>query len=85
MRLIDADFLIEKIRHTIPESKGRYSFMSFVDDIPTAYDVEKVVERLEEKEEEHRKCWSSFDDEDSFGAMQAYENAIKIVKDGLTD
>lgn len=50
MRLIDADFLIEKIRHTIPENKGRYGFMSFVEDIPTAYDVEKVVEKLEEQQ-----------------------------------
>lgn len=84
MRLIDADFLIEKIRHTIPENKGRYGFMSFVEDIPTAYDVEKVVEKLEEQEEENRKYWNSFDDEDSFAAMRAYQNAVKIVK-GLSD
>ena len=47
---------------------------------PTAYDVEEVVSKLKELAEEHRKYWSTFDDKDSFGAMRAYENAIKIVK-----
>ena len=42
--------------------------------------MEKVVEQLEEQAEENRKYWSNFDDEDSFGAMNAYMNAIKIVK-----
>lgn len=51
-----------------------------IETIPTAYDVEKVVEQLEEQAEENRKYWSNFDDEDSFGAMNAYMNAIKIVK-----
>ena len=48
MRLIDADALIEEIRNKIPVYRGRNTFMSFVDDMPTAYDTEKVVAELEE-------------------------------------
>ena len=42
---------------------------------------EKLIKRFEEEAEEHRKYWNEFDDEDSFGAMNAYMNAIKIVKE----
>ena len=43
--------------------------------------MERIVERLEEQAEECRKYWQEFDDEDSFGAMNAYCNAVKIVKE----
>ena len=47
MRLIDADALIEEIRNKIPVYRGRNTFMSFVDDMPTAYVPEKVANCLE--------------------------------------
>ena len=43
--------------------------------------LQNIVERLEEQAEECRKYWQEFDDEDSFGAMNAYCNAVKIVKE----
>ena len=43
--------------------------------------MQNIVERLEEQAEECRKYWQEFDDEDSFGAMNAYCNAVKIVKE----
>lgn len=48
MRLIDADALIEEIRNKIPVYRVRNTFMSFVDDMPTAYDPEKVVEEVKD-------------------------------------
>lgn len=79
MRLIDADALLEQIVHTNNVYvQGRMAHI--IDNIPTAYDVEEIATKLQELAEEHRKYWSTFDDEDSFGAMRAYENAIKIVK-----
>lgn len=79
MRLIDADALLEQIVHTNNVYvQGRMAYI--IDNIPTAYDVEEIVSKLQELAEEHRKYWSTFDDKDSFGAMRAYENAIKIVK-----
>ena len=49
---------------------------------PIAYDVDKVVEQLGQKEEDAKKYWQEFDDEDAFGEMNAYRNAIQIVKSG---
>ena len=43
--------------------------------------LQRVVERLEEQAEECRKYWQEFDDEDSFGGMNAYCDAVKIVKE----
>ena len=43
--------------------------------------LERIVERLEEQAEECRKYWQEFGDEDSFGGMNAYCAAVKIVKE----
>ena len=43
--------------------------------------MQNIVERLEEQAEECRKYWQEFDDEDSFGGMNAYCYAVKIVKE----
>ena len=40
--------------------------------------LERVIERLEEQEEECKKYWDEFDDEDAFGGMNAYMNSIAI-------
>ena len=40
-----------------------------------------IVERLEEQAQECRKYWEEFDDEDSFGGMNAYCHAVSIVKE----
>ena len=42
---------------------------------------EKIKERLEAEAEEHRKYWDGFDDEDSFGAMNATLRALSIVSE----
>ena len=41
---------------------------------------ENIIEKLEERAEECGMFWNEFDDEESFGAVSAYTNAIKIVK-----
>lgn len=42
--------------------------------------LERVIDRLEEQEEECKKYWDEFDDEDAFGGMNAYMNSIAIIK-----
>ena len=68
-------------------------FVAMIDEIkeqPTAYDVDKVVEELEERKEEREKQYKTASMEDgsymlskcfSEGA-RAYGNAIEIVKHG---
>ena len=41
--------------------------------------VEKLIGRLEEEADEHKKYWKEFGDEDSFGGMNASLKAIEIV------
>ena len=54
MRLIDADELISKLHYrglTEDEKCWNYALRKIVKEQPIAYDVEKVVEQLEEKAE----------------------------------
>ena len=51
-RLIDADKLLEELReyHPLSLSSG---ILSDIEYFPTAYDIDKVIEQLEELEKEH--------------------------------
>ena len=79
-RLIDADKLIEDVLNNMPTGSARGVFRAFIDEQPTAYDIDKVIEKLEEKSitfetdftvNEHR--WILTND------------AIEIVKAGRLD
>lgn len=107
MRLIDADELIEeinsyqydtvnseirKIEHTV-----KAHICELVEKQPTAYDMDKVVERLEElinKEyEKESNCDENgfcdgeeiFDDGVMQGRYEAYRKSLEIVKSGGID
>ena len=48
-RLIDVDDLIEEINKKMPQCSARGVFKAFIDEQPTAYDTDKVVEELEKE------------------------------------
>lgn len=78
-RLIDADKLLEELREYHPLSIS-YGILSDIEYFPTAYDVDKVVEQLENV---------SFVDVDEEYAgdgqrMLFLHDAIEIVKRGGT-
>lgn len=82
MRLIDADALIEDLKGSLFYSDS----IPFVEEAPTAYDVEKVVEQLE-KLKQHNKNLSEgayLEDDKSFYfcAYTNFERAIGIVRNG---
>ena len=86
MRLIDAE-MIKIPTSLIHNING--CFMIRVEDVqriisdqPTVFGKEKVIKELKTKAEDSRKYWSEFDDEDAFGEMNAYKNAIEIVEKG---
>lgn len=91
MRLIDADVAEKIIRDYADEvgcNRGEYELANGMlkavcklEDIPTAYDLDKVLEQLE-KEVALENDW---DDEMSCGARNAYSHAINIVKAGGID
>ena len=47
MRLIDADVLMADVRNTITEESGSIDWINLINRQPTAYDLDKVVEQLE--------------------------------------
>ena len=75
-RLIDADKLLEELREYHPLSLS-YGILSDIEYFPTAYDVDKVVEQLEELKETAYECYGRVS-----GAYVAMCNSIEIVKRG---
>lgn len=82
MRLIDAEEFKKQVAAMCIKNKGdadrAIALIKWIDLQPTAYDVDKVVERLEDAR--------SFREEDTVGYCQyTLTKAIKIVKAGETD
>ena len=89
MRLIDADALKDtllKYRYTTAHNQ----IFRYIDEQPTAYDVDKVVEQLEEERELSYADFDRYVDEVSSCLDAEYddffhrglERALKIVKGG---
>ena len=78
MRLIDADVMHREIDKYNPE--GRMSLKNikrYIDAQPTAYDIDKIIEQLEELKETAYESYGL-----ASGAYVAMCNAIEIVKKG---
>jgi hypothetical protein len=78
-RLIDADKLIEDVLNSMPTGSARGVFRVFIEEQPTAYDVDKVIEQLEELARINMEV---------LGVRADYVNlahVIKIVKAGGVD
>ena len=85
MRLIDEEVLMEDIQKTITEQSGTIDWMNMIYRQHTAYDVEKVVEQLEELADESYKAYCIAFNSDDRAEYDAYTNAIEIVKGGGAD
>lgn len=83
MRLIDADYLKELFD---PNTWQGDMLRTIIDKFPTAYDVEKVVERLELENKRlktlRNNCITLGDHEVIGIESRAYNYAIEIVKRG---
>lgn len=97
MRLIDADALLEQYNLKDATKYGNknaeqqahsydtlmmYEIADMIEDAPTVYDVEKVVSKLEESKEHYRKLWNKHLEDEYYGNLSAYEDALKIVRSG---
>lgn len=90
-RLIDADELSKVITQDwfldiLLTQNGKSDIakklVDMIDSVPLAYDVEKVVEALEEQQEYYS---FDFDNDLDCAKYKAYKNAIDIVKRGGVD
>lgn len=105
MRLIDAD-LFEKEIKAVAQGQATSlmpdmvelsveTIVETLDEVPTAYDIDKVIEQLEDKVKEYderierRKGANFFDETERIKQFDerawGIENAIKIVKGGGID
>lgn len=87
-RLIDADDLIEYIKiwdigNSI--SSDQKEFIDCVNKQPTAFDVDEVVEQLETRNARATALQKENISEYFEGETDAFEFAIKIVKEGGTE
>ena len=86
MRLIDADKLIEDVLNSMPTGSARGVFRAFIEEQPTAFNVEKVVEQLEKS---HFHTDATFDDDgccnDDSEEVVNLNEAIEIIKRGGID
>lgn len=86
MKLIDADTLMQDIRNTITEQSRTIDWLNLINRQPTAYDVDEVVEQLEDLKNlvpVNRILDDIINDKPKeLGQLIAYDKAIAIVKGG---
>lgn len=85
MRLIDADTLIGYVESTglgAGLDTSQEDIIEAIERCPLAYDVDKVVERLETKKTRATALKKKYISEYFKGKADAFEFAIKIVKGG---
>lgn len=75
MRLIDEETLMNDIRETITEQSCTIDWMNLIHRQPVAYDVDKVVEQLEEFRDEMKM----------FGCDGLLSDLIEVVEGGGVD
>lgn len=75
MRLIDEEKLMNEIRETITEQSSTIDWMNLIHRQPVAYDVDKVVEQLEEFRDEMKM----------FGCDGLLSDLIEVVEVGGVD
>lgn len=95
MRLIDADLFMDFIKEELKQDRPDFihirNIIRILEDLPTAYDVDKVVEQLEC--EEGTVCGHKLINKNCFGCEgcddckmeDAYRYAIEIIKAGGID
>lgn len=76
--LISRESLIENLNKFAPEHYNALINMLIMKE-PVAYDVDKVIEELQNRAEEYLEDWSRFGNDSDFGAMNACCAAIRIV------
>ena len=85
MRLIDADKLKEAINSSLNTGKETFSteiIREAIDEQPTAFDVDKVVKQLKKRKAKFAALQKKYTSEYFEGETDAFEFAIKIVKEG---
>ena len=87
MRLIDADTFKKQIAgmtiaNNYPVNKAS-ALCDLIDAQPTAYDLDKVVEWLQDESCKYMDIWCKTKEKADFAKMEAFDEAEEIVKGGI--
>lgn len=81
-RLIDAGLVLDNLSGRLESMKDYDAVKDVINNMPTAYDPDKVVEQLENE----RKFWeNAYDSNLGKEKARSYEHAIEIMKGGGVD
>ena len=78
MRLIDADKIIDSLGN----SDMDFAIGAVIDEQPTVFDVDKVVEQLETRKTRAAALQKKYTSEYFEGETDAFEFVIKIMEEG---
>ncbi len=89
MRLIDAGLVLDNLSGRLESMKDYDAVKDVINNMPTAYDTDKVVEQLEKKIQTHKrvieyenKNGTITEEFQQRKAVEVLEGAIEIVKGG---
>lgn len=98
MRLIDADRLSEELNNFSMRITGsanalalsvmyetKKSIAKIIDEQPTAYDVEKIMAKLNSEANRWEESGKEYGDQRELGIAEAYRMASKIVKSEMKE
>lgn len=89
MKLIDADPVLDNLSGRLESMKDYDAVKDVINNMPTAYDVDKVVEQLEKRIQTHERCieyekknGTITEEFQQRKAVEVLKEAIEIVKGG---
>lgn len=85
MRLIEAGKILDNLSGMLKSMDDYDAVKKVINDMPTAYDVDAVVEQLEKNADKNRGFYKVNLNDNAQGQMLAYLHAIEIVKGGGVD
>lgn len=81
-RLIDAGLVLDNLSGHLESMKDYDAVKDVINNMPTAYDPDKVVEQLQKNADKNRGFYKANLNDNAQGQMIAYLHAIEIVKGG---
>ena len=81
-RLIDAGLILDNLSGHLESMKDYDAVKDVINNMPTAYDPDKVVEQLQKNADKNRGFYKANLNDNAQGQMIAYLHAIEIVKGG---
>lgn len=88
-KLIDADPVLDNLSGRLESMKDYDAVKDVINNMPTAYDVDKVVEQLEKRIQTHERCieyekknGTITEEFQQRKAVEVLKEAIEIVKGG---